>query len=126
MTLHHTIQARCRSPCKRLAQGRTRRFPATGIGSATRTTALFLWLAKLWHHSYYSNNVFKKRIKNINDSDEEELDYHTVNNELIQEVSQNEIDNYITVINTMPKKNTKNKNGTYNINNKIYEKLMCS
>ena len=69
-------------------------------------------------------NFFKKRIKNINDSDEEELDYHTVNNELIQEVSQNEIDNYITVINTMPKKNTKNKNGTYNINNKIYEKLI--
>ena len=72
-------------------------------------------------------NTLKKRTKNIDDSDEE-LEYNTKNNELIQEVKQHEIDNYGTVINTLSKKFTKNKNGngTYNIDNKIHEKLIGS
>jgi hypothetical protein len=71
-------------------------------------------------------NALKKRTQ-INDSDEElGYDVNIKNNELIQEISQNEIDNYITVINTISKKNTKNENGTYNIDNKIYEKLFGS
>ena len=71
-------------------------------------------------------NALKKRTQ-INDSDKElDYDVNIKNNELIQEISQNEIDNYITVINTISKKNTKNENGTYNIDNKIYEKLFGS
>ena len=66
-------------------------------------------------------NALKKRTKTI-DSDEEEED----NYETIQEVNQNEIDNYITVINTISKKITKNKNGNYDIDNKIYDKLLGS
>ena len=68
-----------------------------------------------------------KITKNINDSNEEpEYDVNTKINELTQEISQNEIDNYGTVINTITKNFTKNKNGTYNIDNKIYEKLCGS
>jgi phage anti-repressor protein len=71
-------------------------------------------------------NALKKRTQ-INDSDEElDYDVNIKKNELIQEISQNEIDNYGTVINTISKKNTKNENGTYNIDNKIYEKLFGS
>ena len=71
-------------------------------------------------------NALKKRTQ-INDSDEElDYDVNIKNNEIIQEISQNEIDNYITVINTISKKNTKNENGKYNIDNKIYEKLFGS
>lgn len=67
-------------------------------------------------------NALKKRTKNVDDiinSDEED------NNEIIQEIKQNEIDNYITVINTISKKFTK-KNGKYEIDNKIYDKLFGS
>jgi hypothetical protein len=68
-------------------------------------------------------NDLKKRIQKINDIDEE-----TDNNNIgvTQEVNQNEIDNYGTVINTLSKNFTKNKNGTYNVNNKIYEKICGS
>jgi hypothetical protein len=69
-------------------------------------------------------NTLKKRTKNINDSDEE-ADYNAVNNELIQEVNQNEIDNY-GIANKIIQPFTKNKNGTYNVDNQIYEKLCSS
>jgi len=68
-------------------------------------------------------NALKKRTKNDDDlivSDEED------NNEKIEEVNQNVIDNYITVINSIPKKFTKNKNGKYEIDNKIYDNLFGS
>jgi len=67
-------------------------------------------------------NGLKRRTKTIDsDDDDEEENYETA-----QEVNQNEIDNYITVINTISKKFTKNKNGKYEINNKIYDKLFGS
>ena len=72
-------------------------------------------------------NTLKKRIQKINDSDEEtNINNIEVNNEVNNEVNQNEIDNYGTVINTLTKNFTKNKNGTYNINNKIYENICGS
>ena len=64
-------------------------------------------------------NDLKRRTKTI-DSDDEEHD------ETVQEVSQNEINNYGTIVNTMPTKIVKNKNGVYDINNKIYEKCFGS
>jgi len=64
-------------------------------------------------------NDLKRRTKTI-DSDDEEHD------ETVQEVSQNEINNYETIVNTMPTKIVKNKNGVYDINNKIYEKCFGS
>ena len=60
-------------------------------------------------------NKLIKRTKTI-DSDDE----------TVQEVSQNEINNYGTIVNTMPTKIVKNKNGVYDINNKIYEKCFGS
>lgn len=64
-------------------------------------------------------NALKRRTKTIDSDDDEEDNYETA-----QEVNQNEIDNYITVINTISKKFTKNKNGKYEIDNKIYDKLI--
>lgn len=65
-------------------------------------------------------NALKRRTKTIDSDDDDEED----NYETAQEVNQNEIDNYITVINTISKKFTKNKNGKYEIDNKIYDKLI--
>ena len=44
--------------------------------------------------------------------------------EFFGEVNQNEIDNYITVINTISKKFIKNKDGKYEFDNKIYDKII--
>jgi phage anti-repressor protein len=62
-------------------------------------------------------NDLKRRTKTI-DSDDDEHD------ETVQEVNQNEIDNYTTVINTISKKFIKNKNGKYEFDDKIYDKLI--
>jgi hypothetical protein len=64
-----------------------------------------------------------KKDKNINDIDEDTDDNDT---EQIQKASQNDIDNYSIVIKTMTQNFTKNKNGTINIDNKIYEKMCGS
>ena len=62
-------------------------------------------------------NDFKRRTK-TDDADENAHD------ETVQEVNQNEIDNYTTVINTISKKFIKNKDGKYEFDNKIYDKLI--
>jgi phage anti-repressor protein len=62
-------------------------------------------------------NDLKRRTKTI-DSDDDDHD------ETVQEVNQNEIDNYTTVINTISKKFIKNKNGKYEFADKIYDKLI--
>jgi phage anti-repressor protein len=62
-------------------------------------------------------NDLKRRTKTI-DSDDDDHD------ETVQEVNQNEIDNYTTVINTISKKFIKNKNGKYEFDDKIYDKLI--
>lgn len=64
-----------------------------------------------------------KNDKNINDIYEDTDDNDT---EQIQKASQNDIDNYSIVIKTMTQNFTKNKNGTINIDNKIYEKMCGS
>ena len=62
-------------------------------------------------------NDLKRRTK-TDDADENAHD------ETVQEVNQNEIDNYITVINTISKKFIKNKDGKYEFDNKIYDKII--
>ena len=62
-------------------------------------------------------NDLKRRTK-TDDADENAHD------ETVQEVNQNEIDNYTTVINTISKKFIKNKDGKYEFDNKIYDKLI--
>ena len=62
-------------------------------------------------------NDLKRRTK-TDDADENAHD------ETVQEVNQNEIDNYITVINTISKKFIKNKDGKYEIDDKIYDKII--
>jgi len=64
-------------------------------------------------------NDLKRRTKTI-DSDADE----NAHDETVQEVNQNEIDNYITVINTISKKFIKNKDGKYEFDNKIYDKII--
>ena len=64
-------------------------------------------------------NDLKRRTKTI-DSDADE----NAHDETVQEVNQNEIDNYTTVINTISKKFIKNKDGKYEFDNKIYDKLI--
>ena len=81
-------------------------------------------------------NALKKRTKPYNEIiddeiiDDEIIDDEIIDNKIIdnnkQEVTQNEIDNYGTVINTITKKITKDKNGKYYIDNKIYDKLFGS
>jgi hypothetical protein len=60
-------------------------------------------------------NDLKRRTKTIDSDDDDET---------VQEVNQNEIDNYTTVINTISKKFIKNKNGKYEFDDKIYDKLI--
>ena len=62
-------------------------------------------------------NDLKRRTK-TDDADENAHD------ETVQEVNQNEIDNYTTVINTISKKFIKNKDGKYEFDNKIYDKII--
>jgi len=74
-------------------------------------------------------NKLIKRTKLSNTYDEiydDDLDIDNNNETITQEVSQNEINNYETIVNTMPTKIIKNKNGVYDINNKIYEKCFGS
>ena len=95
---------------------------------ANNTTEIILLTAE--NKKLKTKNIkLIKRTKLSNTYDEiydDDLDIDNNNETITQEVSQNEINNYGTIVNTMPTKIVKNKNGVYDINNKIYEKCFGS
>lgn len=99
---------------------------------ANNTTEIILLTAE--NKKLKTKNIkLIKRTKLSNTYDEiyheiydDDLDIDNNNETITQEVSQNKINNYETIVNTMPIKIVKNKNGVYDINNKIYEKCFGS
>ena len=95
---------------------------------ANNTTEIILLTAE--NKKLKTKNIkLIKRTKLSNTYDEiydDDLDIDNNNETITQEVSQNKINNYGTIVNTMQIKIVKNKNGVYDINNKIYEKCFGS